>query len=146
MSKEAERIYLTNKMKARASELGFPISYPNQPFDIPVNSTYGEFHIMSGPNPIIAGGEGKGKVRVRYVGLVQLTVFVPKEKGTKAATTARDVFKEIFQFKLGRDAAQSSYKFGVLRDYSPETKAGWECYVVRVPFERDSIETVQISE
>ncbi len=101
MSKEAERIYLTNKMKARANELGFPISYPNQPFNIPVNDTYGEFHIISGPRPIIVGGEGKGKVRVRYVGMVQLTVFVPKEKGTKKATMAQDVFKEIFSSSSG---------------------------------------------
>lgn len=146
MSKEAERVYLTNKMKARANELGFPISYPNQPFNIPVNETYGEFHIMSGPRPIIVGGEGRGKVRVRYVGMVQLTVFVPKEKGTKKAAMAQDVFKEIFQFKLGRDAEHSTYKFGVQQDYTPETKAGWECYVARVSFERDSIEDVQISE
>jgi hypothetical protein len=146
VSKEAERVYLTNKMKARANELGFPISYPNQPFNIPVNATYGEFHIMSGPKPIIVGGEGKGKVRVRYIGMVQLTVFIPKEKGTKPATTAEDVFRDIFQFKLGRDAAYSSYKFGVMQDYSPETKAGWECYVARVTFERDTIEDVQISE
>lgn len=146
MSKEAERVYLTNKMKARANELGFPISYPNQPFNIPVNATYGEFHIMSGPKPIIVGGEGRGKVRVRYIGMVQLTVFIPKEKGTKSATTAEDVFRDIFQFKLGRDAAYSSYKFGAMQDYSPETKAGWECYVARVTFERDTIEDVQISE
>lgn len=146
MSKEAERVYLTNKMKARAGELGFPISYPNQPFNIPVNDIYGEFHIMSGPRPIIVGGEGKGKVRVRYVGMVQLTVFVPKEKGTKKAAMAQDVFKEIFQLKLGRDTEHSTYKFGVLQDYTPETKAGWECYVTRVSFERDSIEDVQISE
>lgn len=146
MSKEAERVYLTNKMKARADELGFPISYPNHQFNIPVNDIYGEFHIMSGPKPIIVGGEGKGRIRVRYVGMVQLTVYIPKDKGTKKAALAQDVFKEIFQFKLGRDAEQSSYKFGVLQDYNPETKVGWECYVVRVSFQRDSIETVQISE
>jgi hypothetical protein len=146
VSKEAERVYLTNKMKARADELGFPISYPNHQFNIPVNETYGEFHIMSGPKPIIVGGEGSGRVRVRYVGMVQLTVYVPKDKGTKKAALAQDVFKEIFQFKLGRDAEQSSYKFGVLQDYNPETTSGWECYVVRVSFHRDSIETVQISE
>ena len=146
MSKEAERVYLTNKMKSRAGELGFSISYPNQPFNIPVNEMYGEFHIMSGPRPIIVGGEGAGRVRVRYVGMVQLTVFVPKEKGTKKAALAQDIFKEIFQFKLGRDAEQSSYKFGVLQDYTPETKAGWECFVARVSFQRDTIESVQISE
>lgn len=146
MSKEAERVYLTNKMKVRASELGFPISYPNQPFNIPKNQPYGEFHIMSGPRPIVISGEGPGKVRVRYVGMVQLTVFVPKEKGSKIASVAQDTFRKIFQLKLGRDAEQSSYKFGVLQDYTPDTEAGWECYVCRVPFQRDSIEDVQISE
>jgi hypothetical protein len=146
VSKEAERVYLTNKMQARDSELGFPISYPNHQFNIPVNAIYGEFHIMSGPKPIIVGGEGKGKVRVRYVGMVQLTVYVPKDKGTKKAALAQDVFREIFQFKLGRDTEQSSYKFGVLQDYTPETTAGWECFVVRVSFQRDSIEIIQISE
>lgn len=144
MSKEAQRVYLTKKMKAREAELGFPISYPNQPFNIPVNAPYGEFHILSGPRPIIVGGEGAGKVRIRYVGFVQLTIFLPKETGTKKAALAENVFKQIFQLKQGRDTAGSSYKFGVLQDFTPETKAGWECYVVRVPFNRDSIEEVQI--
>ena len=144
MSKEAQRVYLTNKMKTRQGDLDFPISFPNQPFNIPVNAPYGEFHIISGPKPIIVGGEGTGKVRVRYVGFVQLTVFLPKETGTKKATTSEDVFKAIFQFKQGRDAAGSTYKFGALQDFTPETKAGWECYVVRVPFHRDSVEEVQI--
>jgi len=144
VSKEAQRVYLTNKMKARASQLGFPISYPNQPFNIPVNAMYGEFHILSGPRPVIVGGEGAARVRLRYVGFVQLTVFIPKEKGTKLAALAEDVFKDIFQFKVGRDTTQSSYKFGALQDYTPETKAGWECYVVRVPFTRDTVEIVEI--
>lgn len=145
MSKEAERVYLINKMKARAGDLDFPIGYCNLPFDIPVNAVYGEFHIVSGPRPIIVGGEGIGRVRVRYVGFVQLAIFVPKEKGTKKAAVASDVFKDIFQFKVGRDAEMSSYKFGVLQDFTPETKAGWECFVVRVPYTRDSVEAVQIS-
>lgn len=144
MSKEAERVFLTKKMQDRVGDFGFPISFPNQPFNIPKNAAYGEFHILSGPRPIIVGGEGRGKVRVRYVGFVQLTVFLPKEKGTKTATVAEDTFKDIFQFKLGRDEAQSTYCFETLQDFSPETKAGWECYVFRVPFHRDSIEDVQI--
>ena len=146
MSKEAERVYLTKKMQAREGLLDFAISYPNQPFDIPVNDIYGEFHIMAGPRPIIIGGEGAGKVRVRYVGMVQLTIFIPKEKGTKKAAEAMDVFKQIFQFKLGRDSQQASYKFGVMQDYTPTTKVGWECYIARVHYTRDSIEDVQISE
>ncbi len=146
MSKEAERVYLTNKMKAREGDLDFAISYPNHAFDIPQNAPYGEFHIVSGPRPIIMGGEGRGKVRVRRIGFVQLTVMIPKLKGTKIATTAEDVFTAIFQFKLGRDAAGSSYKFGPIQDFTPETEAGWECYVFRVPFHRDTVEIVQISE
>lgn len=145
MSKEAQRIYLTKKMQDRVGDFAFPISFPNQPFNIPKNDPYGEFHILSGPKPIIVGGQGKGLVRMRYVGFVQLTIFIPKEKGTKVAAIAEGVFKSIFQFKVGRDEAGSTYCFEALQDFSPETKAGWECYVVRVPFHRDTIEEVQVS-
>jgi hypothetical protein len=146
VSKEAERVYLTNKMIAGAGDLPFPIAYPNHEFNIPVNAAYGEFFIVGSPRPIIVGGQGTGKVRVRYVGFVQLTVWIPKDSGTKIGTLASDTFKDIFQFKLGRDAAQSSYKFGVLQDFNPDVKAGWECMVYRVPFQRDAIEAIQVSE
>ena len=144
MSLEAQRVFLTNKFKNRMGEFGFPISLPNQPFNIPKNAVYGEFAIMSGPKPIVVSGEGKGLARVRRVGMVQITVWVPKEKGTKLATVPGDLFASIFQLKVGRDASQSTYKFGVLQDFTPETKAGWECYVYRVPFHRDSVEAVEI--
>lgn len=146
MSLEAQRVYLTKKMQASASRLGFPISYPNQTFNIPVNAVYGEFHIIAGPRPIVAAGEGKGKARTRRVGMVQLTVYIPKEKGTKAATVAGDTFSDIFQLRKGRDTAGATYKFDLMQEYTPTTKAGWECYVFRVPFTRDTVETVHIEE
>lgn len=146
MSEEAERIYLTKKMKDSAGDLDFPIAYPNHDFDVPKNAPYGEFFIISGPKPIIAGGEGKGKVRVRYVGMVQLTVWVPKDKGTKIGSIAADTFKGIFQFKLGRDESGSVYCFEAFQKATPDSKAGWACFVFRVPFHRDTIEVVQVSE
>lgn len=144
MSKEAERVYLTRKMETQIGQFGFPISLPNQPFNIPKNSAYGEFHIIAGPKPVIVSGEGTAKVRVRRVGMVQLTIYIPKEKGTKIAAVASDKFEEIFQLRKGRDTSMSTYKFGIMQDYTPETKAGWECYVYRVPFEKDSIEVAHI--
>lgn len=145
MSKEAERIFITGMMKAREGDLGFPIAYPNHDFNVPANATYGEFFIISGPKPIIVGGEGKGKVRVRRVGMVQLTVWVPNKKGTKIGTVAQDVFEDIFQFKLGRDTAGSTYCFDAIQDYTPDVKSGYECFIFRVPFYRDTIEVAQVS-
>ncbi len=145
MSKEAQRIYLTSRMNNRLGLFDFPISMPNQPFNIPVNAPYGEFHIIEGPRSIPIGGEGRGKLRVRYVGFVQLTVWIPKEQGTTVGTTAEDIFKDIWQLQQGRDSVGSQYRFGVLQAFTPQTKVGWECFVVRVPFERDSIEDVTIS-
>lgn len=144
MSLEAQRVFLTRKMEMKIKDFGLPISLPNQPFDIPKNAPYGEFHIMAGPQPVIIGGEGKGKGRVRYVGMVQLTIFVPKEKGTKGAMLAGDLFESIFQLRTGRDAAQSTYKFGVMQPFTPDTKAGWECFVYRVPFKRDAVKVVEV--
>lgn len=144
MSLEAQRVFLTKKMEQRVGEFAFPVAMPNQTFNIPKNAPYGEFAIMSGGKPIIVGGEGPGKVRNRYIGMVQIVVFVPKEKGTKAAMVAGDVFKSIFQLKTGRDTAQAAYRFGVMEDFTPETKAGWECFVYRVPFKRDIVEQVEI--
>lgn len=145
MSEEAQRVYLTNKMKAGENQLAFGVAYPNQPFNIPKNSAYGEFHIIAGPKPIIVGGEGKGKARVRHVGMVQLTVWIPEDKGTKIGTTAGDVFEKLFQLKQGRDAAGYTYKFDLIQPYSPQVKTGWTCLVYRVPFTRDSVKPVQIT-
>lgn len=145
MSKEAQRVYLTTRMTNYLSQFGFPIAMPNQPFDIPKNAVYGEFHVIDGPRPIIVGGEGRGRVRVRYVGFVQLTVWIPQDTGTKDGTQAEDKFRDIFQLHQGRDTAGSQYKFGALQAFTPQTKKGYECVVVRVPFERDSVEQVTIT-
>jgi hypothetical protein len=125
---------------------GVPIAYPNQEFNVPKNARFGEFHIVSGPKPVIAGGEGRGKVRVRYLGFVQLTLWAPKNAGTNGLTVGGDIFRELFQFRQGRDSADSIYRFGACQDYDIEQKqSGWFCYIVKVPFERDTIETVQIT-
>lgn len=145
MSKEAQRVYLTTRMNNRLGQFPFPISMPNQKFNIPVNEVYGEFHIIEGPRPIVISGEGRGKARVRYVGFVQLNVWIPKEGGTSPGTKAEDTFKDIWQFYQGRDSVGSQYRFGAIQPFTPQTKAGWECVVMRVPFERDSIENVTIS-
>lgn len=145
MSKEAQRVYLMSRMVSRVGDFAFPIAMPNQPFNIPVNAPYGEFHIIEGPRSIPIGGEGRGKLRVRYVGFVQLTIWVPDEQGTAIGTIAEDVFKQVWQLRQGRDASGGQYRFGVIQAFTPQTKVGWECFVVRVPFERDSIEDVTIS-
>jgi hypothetical protein len=129
MSEDAQRQYLVNKMQNGWNSF-LKTAYPNLAFNIPTEEPYAEFHIASGPKP---------------VGFVQLTVWIPNKKGTKPATLAGDKFKEIFQFKKGRDLACQTYKFGILQPMTPETKAGWECLVYRVPFERDTVERVQIS-
>jgi len=145
MSKEAQRVFLTNRMKTAFEQFDFPIALPNINFDIPTNAPYGEFHVMAGPKPIVISGEGRGKARVRYVGAVQLTIWIPKHGGTKIGTDAEDIFRKLFQFKQGRDASGSIYKFGAAQDFNPQTKQGWECCVVRVPFQRDTVEEVQVT-
>lgn len=145
MSEEAQRVYLTNKMKAGEATLGLPLAYPNQKFNMPKNAPYAEFHIVAGPKPIVIGGEGRGKARVRYVGMVQITVWIPEDAGTQVGTKAGDVMKSLFQFKKGRDTAGSTYKFGLLQSFSPQVKTGWTCMVYRVAFDRDTVERVQIS-
>lgn len=132
-------------MRSRVGLFAFPIAFENLPFNAPKNAPYGEYHVVAGPKPVIIGGEGRGKVRVRYVGFVQLTIWLPNDKGMQAGSLGEDIFKDIFQFHQGRDEAGSKYKFGALQDYAPQTKAGWECVVIRVPFQRDSIERVTIA-
>lgn len=145
MSKEAQRVYLTQKMTDAEGQFDFPIALPNINFDIPINTPYGEFHIMAGPRPVVIAGEGRGKARVRYVGAVQLTIWIPKHAGTKKGADAEDIFRKLFQFKQGRDSAGSTYKFGAAQDFNPQTKQGWECFVIRVPFQRDAVEQVQLT-
>ncbi len=147
MSVEAQRIYLSNKFTAGMTAAGvtLPVKMPNNSFDIPVNAPYGEFHIITGPVPITIAGEGRGKVRNRHIGMVQLTVWMPEDTGVKVGTRAGDKFGEIFQLKLGRDSAQNVYQFGVLQSFTPDTKTGYSVAVFRVPFTRDERAAVQIS-
>lgn len=150
MSKETERAYLTKIMFDEAQSntdlSGIPIAYPNQEFNVPKNAPFAEFHITTGPKPIITGGEGKGRVRVRYVGFVQLTLWAPKNSGTSSILEAGDIFRALFQFRQGRDSSGSTYRFGAAEESNiDQKKGGWFCYVVRVPFERDTIEPVQIT-
>ncbi|UIS25210.1 hypothetical protein [Erythrobacter phage vB_EliS-L02] len=150
MSKETERSYLTKIMfdeaQSNSGLSNLPIAYPNQEFNVPKNAPFAEFHITTGPKPVITGGEGRGRVRVRYVGFVQLTLWAPQNSGTANLMKAGDIFRVLFQFRQGRDADGSSYRFGAAEEGNVEQKKGsWFCYVVRVPFERDTIESVQIT-
>jgi hypothetical protein len=145
MSKEAERQFLVSKVLARRSDFDFPFSVPNQNFNIPKNSPYGEFHIVAGGKSIIRAGHGKGKARIEYVGYVQMNVWMPKDSGTKIGTEAEDLFREIFQLKVGRDDAHAVYEFKTIESYTPTTKQGWEVASYRVPYTRTIIESVQVS-
>lgn len=142
MSLEAQRVYLSDKFAK--GDVGIKVAMPNQTFNVPVNETYGEFHIVSGPKSVPIGGEGKGKVRNRYPGFVQLTIWIPEGKGTKPGTTAADKFKDIFQGKVGRDSVGATYRFKIIQPYTPAVKAGYSCIVVRVPFHRDIVEAIEI--
>lgn len=145
MSKEAERKYLTGRIQARKGDFAFPFSIPNQTFNIPKNAPYGEFHIVAGGKSVTKAGHGKGKNRVEYVGFVQMNVWMPKDSGTKVGTDAEDLFKSIFQSKVGRDSAGSVYEFKTIESFTPTTKVGWEVASFRVPYTRTSVEDVQVS-
>jgi hypothetical protein len=143
VSVEAQRVYLSGKLAGVS--FGIPIAMPNQEFSIPVADPYGEFHIIAGLPPVAIGGEGEGKVRNRYVGFVQMTVWVPLNKGVKPATMVGDIFKATFAQKVGRDSAGQVYRFGAMQEFTPTGKQGWECAVYRVPFHRDAVEDIQVS-
>jgi hypothetical protein len=142
MSIEAQRVYLSNKFTRLGMDL--KVAMPNQPFDIPKNAAYGEFHIL-GSDYFEVGGEGEGKVRLRHVSIVQLTIWVPEGKGTKGSAMAADLFTKGFQFKQGRDSAGQIYRFKGPQVMNPSTKNGWSVTVARVPFERDEVVEVQTS-
>lgn len=146
MSLEAQRKYVTDKFtSAGIIASDFPVLLPNLQATIPPNAPYGEFHIISGGKPITLGGQGEGKVLNQYVGMVQLTVWVPEGKGTKTATTAGDKFKDAFAGKLGRDSAQQTYEFHYMQDFTPQVNTGWTCQVFRIPFDRRVVEEIQVS-
>lgn len=145
MSAEAERQFLVAKVLARKADFAFPFSVPNQNFNIPKNAPYGEFHIVSGGKSVVKAGHGKGKARVEYVGFVQMNVWMPKDSGTKIGTDAQDLFKEIFQLKVGRDSACAVYEFKTIESFTPTTKVGWEVAAFRVAFTRSIVEDVQVS-
>lgn len=151
MSLFSNQKYLSGKFTLAGVDL--PVKMPNLPFSVPVNAPYGEFHIIKGPKPVVIAGEGAKKAggettnyaRVRYVGYVQLTIWVPEGKGTKGAAQAGDKFKDIFQFKQGRDDDGDIFRFGAIEPYSPTVKTGYDCTVFRIPYELDTVEAVQVS-
>lgn len=141
MSEEIQRKFLTGKAKVLHT-VAFPCRMPNQDgFDFPKNKAYGEFWIIGGDSFTIAR-EGPGKVRNRYVQMVQLTIWVPEGKGTKPATDAADVFKTLFQSKQGRDEIGQFYRFGTIQSFTPSTKEGWTVAVYRIPYTRDVVEAI----
>lgn len=139
MSNESQRVYLSNKMSKLA--LGLPVKMPNLDFDFPKNSPYAEFWIM-GTKGIPISGEGTNKIKERFPGMIQLTVWVPDGKGTKASSVAIDKFIEAFEYRTGRDAAGSSYEFKGSETFTPDTKQGWSVTIARISFRRDEVKKV----
>ncbi|ARK07414.1 hypothetical protein LAV_00014 [Sphingobium phage Lacusarx] len=139
MSKEAERKYLSRVFTRIGVDL--PVKMPNLAFDIPKNAPYGEFHIM-GTKPFVVGGAGENKIVNRYVGMVQLNIWIPEGKGTKGAAEAGDKFAKMFAHKSGRDTAGSNYVFKGAETINPDVKNAYTVQVVRIPFHRDTIESV----
>jgi len=146
VSLEAQRQYITGKFtSAGIIAPDFPVLLPNLTSPIPTNAPYGEFHIIGGGKPITLAGEGEGKVRNQYVGLVQLTVWVPEGKGTKELTTIGDKFAAAFAGKVGRDSAQQTYRFQYMQELTPQVQTGWTCQVFRVAYDRQVVEEIQVS-
>ncbi len=140
MSLDAQRAYLTPRMEQ--VETGLPMALPNQPFQRPKDSAYGEFHIMGGDS-FDVGMESNGKKRVRYVHMLQMTIWIPDEKGIKAATTAGDRFGDRFKNRQGRDPSGGFYRFKSLQTITPgKTQQGWDVHVFRIPYTRDVVEDV----
>lgn len=140
MSEESERIFLTRT--AKRADFTVPVAFPNQEFDIPKDAPYGEFHILGG-DPLTIGGEGEEKVRTRWVGLIQLTIWVPKDQGTKPQSINGDKLKTCFARKQGWDDDGEFYRFNTLQKFSPtKTPAGWSCKVYRISYTRDEVEDI----
>ena len=142
MSTESQRVFLSGKMTALA--LGIPVKIPNTVFNIPTNAPYAEFNIMT-TKPFTVGGMGEGKIMERYVGMIQLTVWVPEGKGTKASALACDKFAKHFRHTLGRDLEGWTYTFKSAEVLTPDTKQGYSVQIARIPFHRDEITEVQVS-
>lgn len=142
MSNESQRVLLTTKVAA--ANLGLPVKMPNDEFDQPVNSPWAEFFILGG-KPFTVGGEGKGKKRTRYVCMVQLSVWTPAGKGTKASALAADKFGTLFENRIFRDRDGNSYKFSDAETMTPSTIQGWSAEVVRITYTRDEVKVVGIT-
>jgi hypothetical protein len=141
MSLEAQRVYLTERLAQ--VKTGVPMELPNQKFKQPKDGSYGSFHIMGG-DPITIGSEGPGKKRVRYVHMLQMTIWIPEDEGMKAATMGGDNFKERFANKQGRDRVGAVYRFGDITPSNPtKTAQGWTACVFRIPYTRDIVEKIE---
>jgi hypothetical protein len=141
MSLESQRKFLVAKMKQ--IDFQFPIEYPNQPFDRPVGQPYGRFDIMGG-TPIVIGGQGKGKAKVKYVHMIQLTVWCPEGKGVAPAGKGGDAFAKKFQLKQGRDDEGDFYRFDAIQPFGTKVVNGDHVQVYRIAYTRDSMQPIDI--
>jgi hypothetical protein len=147
VSFESQRVLLTEKLSRAKLLLAIDVKIENKNFDIPKNTSYGEFHIING-DPVTIGSEGSTpdgkyvKKRVRYDAMVQLTIWTPEGAGAKPGTTAGDKFALSFENKQWRDSEGDIYRFSDAQRYTPSTKNGWSVAVYRVPFQRDTIKLV----
>lgn len=140
MSLEAQRVYLTSRFSQ--VQTGVPMALPNIKFDRPKDAAYGEFHIMGGDS-FKMGSEGEEKTRVRYVHMIQMTIWIPGEKGQKAATLGADSLAARFANRQGRDPSGAFYRFGDIQSFTPaKTPQGWDAHVFRIPYTRDVVEYI----
>ena len=132
MSYEAERV-----SAEVAFETGWasatPIKYQNAPFTDPDGDEFVEFFVLSGPSNIASLG-GVNTMH-RFIGFVQIDIYVPENTGTDRARELADTAATIF-----RDTRIDDMLFRASDITNGATPpAGYYRLTVTVPYQRDEI-------
>ena len=139
-SLDSVREELTRRVEtaiASSSFSGTAIAYPNRPFSQPDNAVWIDMRILGGEG--IQANLGETPVE-RSIGILQFSVMMPEDKGTKVGNDLADFLGKLFSRKQFYTDANNRITFKVPSYHQADgIKRGFTMNVVRISFRRDEI-------
>lgn len=111
---------------------GTPISYPNRPFTPPTSGNWVKLDIIWGNAQVVTKGVTFGLNSV--VGILQLAVFGPKDKGDGPLMTLAETARALVNRKRLASPNQDVI-FAAASGPRPMFEESWRSLVVSVPFQ-----------
>ena len=115
---------------------GTVVKYENVPFVQP-NSAWVSLHLLSGEGNQVSVGTARSLHR--YVGVVQVDIYIPEDGGTAQSRTIADVVEAIFRGKQIAAGSSGTITFRTPFYVSHGIENGWYRATVSTTYQRDKI-------